>query len=110
MMKPFETGGLWPSSRYNLSETIKFSGEELLKLIHSKENQGWASQMYVRKNITTVHIGVFHEKYRPKGKKIIFCFYASTPGSAPPVTQDAWYKHLCCASDLLTKLSTHTEK
>ena len=97
-------------SRYNLSETLKFSGEELVKIIYSKESQGWTSQMDVQKNITTDHIGVFHKKYRPKGGRIMFCFYATKPGGAPPVSQDTWCKHICCVSDLLRKLSTHTEK
>ena len=48
--------------------------------------------MVVQKNHTTGHIDVFHEKYGPKGGKIIFCFYATTPGGPPPVAKDAWYQ------------------
>jgi len=116
MMKPFKTSGLWLKHEQHqlvqdiiLVKQFNLVVKSLLRL-YSKETQGWTSQTDVQKTIITDHIGVFHAKYRPKGGKIVYCFYATTQGGAPPVTQDAWYKHICCSSDLLRKLSMHTEK
>jgi hypothetical protein len=60
-------------------------------------------------NVPKDHIGIFRFQYRPRGKPILYCFYATPKGGIPITKENAWYNYISGREDLLNKFTTRSE-
>ena len=95
---------------YVFDNNLAFSGKELLASINSQKQRHLQSQMDLKTNIPTDHVGIFRDKHRFRGNSsYTWFFYATTKGQYPLTTEKKWFECIVDAKELLNKVVTSKE-
>jgi len=95
---------------YVFDNNLAFSGKELLASINSQKQRHLQSQMDLKTNIPTDHVGIFRDKHRFRGNSsYTWFFYATTKGQYPLTTEKKWFECIVDAKELLNKVVTRKE-
>lgn len=94
---------------FRLDPVVQINGSELCRALLSKKYKPFRDEMLyvVRSSVTPLHVAIFMDQFKPKGSTSkCWCFYATTPGQAPPITETPWYVNLDNGQSILRSLST----
>ena len=81
-----------------------------LLVINSQKQRHLQSQMDLKTNIPTDHVGIFRDKHRFRGNSsYTWFFYATTKGQYPLTTEKKWFECIVDAKELLNKVITRKE-
>ena len=96
---------------YKLSNDNAYTGKLLVKALSSNKHHNLNQQMQIVDvmNVPSDHIGIFRDKYRPRGQAFVYCFYATSRGGIPIKTEGIWFNSIDTATDLLSKVITRSE-
>jgi hypothetical protein len=96
---------------YKLSNDNAYTGKLLVKALSSNKHRNLNQQMQIVDvmNVPSDHIGIFRDKYRPRGQAFVYCFYATSRGGIPIKTEGIWFNSIDTATDLLSKVITRSE-
>ena len=98
--------------RFNIDLSLSFNGSYLVKALGNKQHKHtWNLMECDRRNIPRDHIGIFRDKYCPRGSSPVHCFYATLPGHSPTQTNknEKWFDSINDALDLLSKRTTRSQ-
>ena len=89
---------------YKLSNDVAYNGKQLVRALALRKYSYLNNQIQADpQNVPKDHIGIFRFQYRPKGKPILYCFYATPKGGIPITKENAWYNYISDGEDLLNK-------